>query len=335
MDQQSPSPDSADASATQSNALDALRRKMRAHRQRDARPARRQDADEPGGPSAGIVYQREVPRTQVHTSAYRPPPGPPVHLTDAVEGVESPAPLGPPYYRVERALPSLHARLGGHCTGGVLDQCLQTSAGSALSRQAPAGLRDADGRTLSLRDVILLDLETTGLSSSPLFLVGTATTEGDTVVVRQYLARTYAEERSVISAFAESAGDKRALVSFNGKSFDVPYLRARAAATRVETPIPGVHLDLLHAARRTYRGTLPDCRLQTLEKHVCLRRRVDDIDGARIGEAYHHFVRTGNAADMVRILKHNAWDLVTLLELLLRMLAGHDPTAPDIVTESG
>jgi len=112
------------------------------------------------------------------------------------------------------------------------------------------------------------------------------------------------------------------LVSFNGKSFDLPYLRARAAATGVPLPDPPAHLDMLHTARRVYGSVLPDCRLQTLERYICRRRRAGDIPGEHIPEAYHHFVRTGNAEHLRLILKHNVWDLVTLLELLVIMLRG-------------
>jgi uncharacterized protein YprB with RNaseH-like and TPR domain len=52
---------------------------------------------------------------------------------------------------------------------------------------------------------------------------------------------------------------------------------------------------------------------------------VKDIPGEHIPDAYHHFVRTGNAVQVARIIKHNAQDLVTLLELLLRMLGAYGP----------
>ena len=95
----------------------------------------------------------------------------------------------------------------------------------------------------------------------------------------------------------------------------------------VPVPETAGHLDLLHAARRVYRGVLPDCRLETLERYVCQRRRTEDIAGHLIPEAYHHFVRTGNAIDLGRIISHNAWDLVTLLDLMLR-LAGKTRQRP-------
>jgi len=80
------------------------------------------------------------------------------------------------------------------------------------------------------------------------------------------------------------------------------------------------HGDLLHESRRVWRTQLPDCRLQTLEQHVCGRpARTDDIAGADIPAAYQAFVVGGNARQLAAIIQHNRLDLVTMAELLIRL----------------
>jgi uncharacterized protein YprB with RNaseH-like and TPR domain len=76
---------------------------------------------------------------------------------------------------------------------------------------------------------------------------------------------------------------------------------------------------MLHVSRRAWKGEFPNYRLQTLEQRVCGRRRTGDIPGAEIPAAYHAFVRTGNAAEMSLIIKHNRLDLLTLAELLTKL----------------
>ena len=148
--------------------------------------------------------------------------------------------------------------------------------------------------------------------------IGAMTWEDGELVVRQYFARHYGEEPAVLSAFLKQASGPRVLVSFNGKSYDWPYVRMRAAATGVPFHADFAHLDLLHASRRVWGKTLPDCRLQTLEHHVCgCPRRSDDIPGSQIPDAYHEFVRTGDAAKMLTVLEHNLLDLATLARLLV------------------
>ncbi|MGB9588380.1 MAG: ribonuclease H-like domain-containing protein, partial [Armatimonadota bacterium] len=104
--------------------------------------------------------------------------------------------------------------------------------------------------------------------------------------------------------------------TYNGKAFDVPFLRDRMLFHRVEGEFNHEHLDLLWEARRRWKGKLPDFRLQTLELNICRRRRANDIPGNIIPELYHEFVRTGNARLLQQVFHHNALDLITMAELL-------------------
>ncbi len=169
--------------------------------------------------------------------------------------------------------------------------------------------------------MLFMDIETTGLGSTPLFLIGVMTVEDDAFAIRQYLARDYTEEPAVLRSFIAEMEAKQMLVTFNGKSFDMPYIRTRAAYHRLDALSAPAHFDLLHECRRIWRGELPNCRLQTLESRICGRSRHDDIEGADIPDAYHDFVRTGDASDIVLIAKHNALDLLTMADLMVRMPA--------------
>jgi len=167
-------------------------------------------------------------------------------------------------------------------------------------------------------DIIFLDLETTGLGNSPLFLIGIMVWDGGGFEVRQYFARHYAEEAAIVALFQEVCTDKRLLVTFNGKSFDFPYVRTRAIANGIPFSLHPAHFDMLHECRRIWRNVLPDCKLQTLEKYICGRPRYGDIPGGQIPDAYHAYVRTENAWQMVEVLKHNFLDLVTMADLMTR-----------------
>ncbi|MBD3337269.1 MAG: hypothetical protein GF355_17290 [Candidatus Eisenbacteria bacterium] len=168
----------------------------------------------------------------------------------------------------------------------------------------------------SCRDTFFIDLETLGFIGRPLFLIGILhPTSRRTAQLVQYLARDYAEEEAILHAFAARHGRPRRWVTFNGKAFDGPFLTERCRFHRLEPPRPREHLDLLHAARRVWRGVLPDCRLTTLESRVCGVWRGEDVDGGRVPEAYHEFVRTGEPGELVQILKHNRHDLLTLGKL--------------------
>jgi uncharacterized protein YprB with RNaseH-like and TPR domain len=168
--------------------------------------------------------------------------------------------------------------------------------------------------------VLYLDLETGGLGSSCVFLAGTMRWTGEDYVLRQYFARHYGEEGALIERLAEDIGQADALVTFNGKSFDVPLLKERAARHLLRLPVPSVHADLLHHSRAAWRGKVPNCRLTTLEAYICRRRRSGDVPGEEVPGIYHGFVRDGGADRMVPVFHHNLLDVITMDELLRRLI---------------
>ena len=68
-------------------------------------------------------------------------------------------------------------------------------------------------------------------------------------------------------------------------------------------------------------ASLPNCKLQTLERFICSRSRRDDLSGAQVPAAYHQFVRTGlDAAGRRDPAVTTRLDLVTLVQVTMRLL---------------
>lgn len=183
---------------------------------------------------------------------------------------------------------------------------------------------------------VLLDLETCGFAGAPIFLAGLAHYSAGAWTIEQLFARDYSQEAALLWTLWQRLSGKRVLATFNGKSFDWPMVRDRSVYHRLipasaghepttAPPVPPVHFDLLHHARRRWGQGLPNCRLQTLERALCSRRRQGDLPGRETPAAYHQFVRDGNAALMRAILHHNAWDLATLWELTAALAAEQRP----------
>jgi len=169
--------------------------------------------------------------------------------------------------------------------------------------------------------VCYLDIETTGLSMAPLFLIGLIYSSEGRLIVDQLFARDYSEEETILRLLAAIMPRFDILVTFNGITFDVPFIEERMTIHRLAFPAPAAHIDLLPLARAVVGGRTPNHRLQTLEKHFCKRKRVGDISGADIPQAYHDFVRTGDAKDMASVIHHNRLDLVTMLQLVTVFLS--------------
>lgn len=181
----------------------------------------------------------------------------------------------------------------------------------------------------SPEDLLYIDLETTGFTSgTPLFLAGVLLYENGNLVVRQLLARDYSEEPHVLNHLAELIGRSQVFVSFNGKSYDLPFVRDRMIFHGIKSDLRKAHVDILHHARRQWSTELPNCKLQTLERAICRRFRYGDIAGVEIPDAYHHFVRSQNAIQLRDILHHNALDLITMAELMIHLLKTQSTCQP-------
>lgn len=171
-------------------------------------------------------------------------------------------------------------------------------------------------QSISPSRVCYLDIETTGLSASPLFLIGMMYEIGGRLYLDQLFARDYSEEEAVLDFFNSLFNGFKVVVTFNGARFDIPFIAERMAYHKIFFEVKPHHIDLLPISREIVGKKTPDHKLQTLERFFCGRKRIGDIPGHEIPDAYHDFVRTGDASDIRTIFYHNRLDLVTMLQLV-------------------
>jgi uncharacterized protein YprB with RNaseH-like and TPR domain len=199
----------------------------------------------------------------------------------------------------------------------LLDPNLTRSAGLQ-----PCQTGSPEGAALQQRKTVFIDLETTGLSGGAgtlAFLVGCGYFDLGAFQVRQFLLTSHAGERALLAAVADFFDEADLIVTYNGKTFDVPVMETRWSFHRMEMPLDGVpHFDMLHPARRLWKNRLGDgyvdagCRLSTLERILFDVERVGDVPGFDIPGRFFGFVRSGDARPLEPVLEHNRIDLVSL-----------------------
>jgi uncharacterized protein YprB with RNaseH-like and TPR domain len=186
--------------------------------------------------------------------------------------------------------------------------------------------------------ILYLDLETTGLSGGAgtvAFLVGCALSREDgSFLIRQFVLPSFAAEKALIGAVSEWARTEAAvLVTYNGRTFDVPVMETRWAFHRLRSPWDELpHLDMLHVARRLWskkHGRDPErspwdapedsgCRLVHLERALFEVERIGDVPGFEIPGRYFDFVRRGDWSVLEPVLHHNRLDLLSLAGVTAR-----------------
>ena len=103
------------------------------------------------------------------------------------------------------------------------------------------------------------------------------------------------------------------LITYNGKTYDVPLLETRYRMAAARPPFARMaHLDLLHGARRLWKLRLDSCRLVDLENRILGLEREGDLPGEMIPYYYFQYLRIHQAFHLVPIFHHNVMDIVSL-----------------------
>ena len=229
------------------------------------------------------------------------------------------------YVAVDRRYPVGH-RLGRVSVG----DCLPAEDG--FWPRLSLLMADAADSVAARGRMLFVDLETTGLAGGAgtyAFLVGFGWFEDAAFRVRQFLLTSYAVERVLLEEVAVLAAQAGALVTYNGKTFDLPLLETRFLFHRMSVPFSAVpHLDMLHHARRLWRPLAAcesreqgegrseaTCRLSAVEEAVLGHVREDDVPGFEVPSRYFHYVRTGDARPLGAVFEHNRLDLLALAML--------------------
>ena len=192
--------------------------------------------------------------------------------------------------------------------------CARSRLPLPASRGTPA-LPDAER-------LVFLDVETTGLAGGTgtyVFLVGIGALAGSALRIVQYFLPDLDREPPFLAAIRAELAAARRIVTYNGRTFDLPlletrYLLARSAWWGADLD----HLDLFPLARALWGWSVPDCRLTTLETHLLRLDRGDDLPGGEIPRLYFHYLRRRDPRLLPRLFAHNRMDLLGLAALALR-----------------
>jgi uncharacterized protein len=227
--------------------------------------------------------------------------GAPVPLADALDGIW----VAPGVLLVQHRIPLSQ-------TQGVVSLGAGLGALTDLARRVLGHVGDPSGWCL-------LDTETSGLAGGTgtwVFACGLGRPEGEALVLRQYLLARLDAEPAFLAALTLALAGCDLLVSYNGKSFDLPLLatRLRLAGLRAEFDRLA-HLDLLYPVRRAFASVWPDCRLATAESRLLGFRRQGDLPGSEAPRAWLDWLRLGQTAGLAGVLGHNRLDLLSLAAL--------------------
>lgn len=195
-----------------------------------------------------------------------------------------------------------------------------------------AALTDAD-----LPNLIFLDTETSGLSGGTgtyAFEVGVGRFTEEGFRLAQFFMRHPGEEPALLAGLTEFMDGMGAVVTYNGKAFDIPLLNTRYTLMGLSSPFTDIdHFDLLPLARRLWRTRLESRSLGTVEERILgVTRSEQEVPGYLIPEMYFEYLKTQDARPMAGIFYHNAIDILSLAGLFSHMaFLLQEPSSDEII----
>lgn len=165
------------------------------------------------------------------------------------------------------------------------------------------------------RKYLFFDIETTGLSAdvSAITLIGCCDMNGN---ITQWFNEDGFSQKQILSDFLAFIKSYDTLITFNGKTFDLPFLTSKIKEFKLEASFdPFSHLDL-YQILKPYKNLwgLKKFRQKDLEEYLGIKR-LDQLSGKKLIKTYQNYLEKGDIKDKEAVLLHNKEDLLGLLRI--------------------
>ncbi|MHA1804246.1 MAG: ribonuclease H-like domain-containing protein [Promethearchaeota archaeon] len=186
------------------------------------------------------------------------------------------------------------------------------------------------------KDLLFLDIETLDLYDSPIIILGMGYQDKDKFRILQYFARQLEEEVAVLEHFKKIVlPNFKGFITYNGKSYDIPYIANRLLYFFDENPLVYdnedpyeksntlyYHVDLYHNCRRKYKGLHDNYTLTNIECQLLDFQRENVLPSSLVGLCYRKYV--DNPKRYVGLVKkcieHNYHDIFSMLLILKELI---------------
>jgi len=170
-------------------------------------------------------------------------------------------------------------------------------------------------------DFIILDIETTGFSrdKSTIMLIGLIIKTNDNFIAKQFFCESLSEEKELLLTLKNllSSMKNYFLITYNGYSFDIPFINTKLKKYSIDFQIPNVYnFDIYRLIRANKKFlNLEKYNLKSVEKFLKINRK-DTISGKENIDLYYSYLKTKNEKTLNKILLHNYEDILYLLPIL-------------------
>jgi len=187
-----------------------------------------------------------------------------------------------------------------------------------------------------LEELLFLDIETLGLYDSPIIMVGLGYFKNNNFEIHILFARDLEEEIAMCEHLkTEILPNYSCFITYNGKSFDIPYIANRFMYFFDDNPMISEgevpyerfnskfhHIDLYHNCRRKYKGSYEKYTLTDMEEKLLNMKRENELPSSLVGLCYKKYLEAPlRYVGLVKeVIEHNYWDIYSMPLILQKLL---------------
>jgi hypothetical protein len=165
------------------------------------------------------------------------------------------------------------------------------------------------------KEAFFIDIETTGLSKlySDIISITLLVYEDDKYKIYQIFCQYKIEQPDALKYLKELIKSKKYIVTYNGNSFDIPFLAEKAKRFNVTLDFDSlIKIDLYFLMKKLrYKIDIVNLKLKTLEEYFCIERN-DTIGGMDVLTLYEAYKLEPRKEFSHLILRHNYEDVYNL-----------------------
>ena len=176
-------------------------------------------------------------------------------------------------------------------------------------------------------DSVYVDIETTGLSSakSSIISITILLKEEQKQTIYQLFVPSEEDEKKAIEFFVNLIKDKKFIITYNGKSFDITFLNSKIDKHCIDFNLNSLISIDLYKDMKSIKGkiNISNIKLKTVENYFGIIRN-DELSGKDIIKLYESYKIHNKKEHMDLILAHNYEDVLYLPIIFDNILAKYD-----------
>lgn len=176
-------------------------------------------------------------------------------------------------------------------------------------------------------DSVYVDIETTGLSSTKNSIISITILlkEEQSNTLYQLFASSEEDEKDTIEFFINLIKDKKFIITYNGKSFDITFLNTKINKYCIDFDLNSlISIDLYKDMKSIKEKiSIANIKLKTVEKYFGIIRN-DELSGKDIIKLYESYKIHNKKEHMDLILAHNYEDVLYLPIIFDNILTKYD-----------